>query len=387
MEEEANRKYLDEHVKPILDRLIVDIIIKKPKNALEFMKEWLEIKGPLALQKQLSPSPSKKSRKKLEESGSEEEDEEDTLGELGSKEELAKLKQHKNSRTSVSAEVYGTYNKKAIYVPAVVPKTPEQKSRIKLRLGQSFMFSALDEKEQEIVIDAMQEKIFPVGSVIIEQGDPHGDMLYVVDSGSLDCYKKLSKDAEPKLLKTYVPGESFGELALLYNAPRAATIKVTQQATLFLLDRECFNSIVKDAATKKREKYEEFLAKMDILSTMDAYERSKISDALKPVKFKKGDVVVKEGDKGDTFYFIEIGKAIATKQLTPGTPAQTVYSYKEGDYFGELALLRDTPRAASVIAETDLQLVALDRFSFKRLLGPLEDLLKRNFAKYELFAK
>jgi len=94
---------------------------------------------------------------------------------------------------------------------------------------------------------------------------------------------------------------------------------------------------------------------------------------------------VKEGDKGDTFYFIESGHAIATKLVSPDSPPQTVYNYKEGDYFGELSLLRDTPRAASVIADSDLQLVALDRFSFKRLLGPLEDLLKRNFAKYELF--
>jgi len=51
-----------------------------------------------------------------------------------------------------------------------------------------------------------------------------------------------------------------------------------------------------------------------------------------------------------------------------------------------LALLRDTPRAANIIAESDISVVSLDRFSFKRLLGPLEELLKRNFAKYELFA-
>mmetsp|Transcript_124544 Transcript_124544/g.186053 ORF Transcript_124544/g.186053 Transcript_124544/m.186053 type:complete len:121 (+) Transcript_124544:889-1251(+) len=118
---------------------------------------------------------------------------------------------------------------------------------------------------------------------------------------------------------------------------------------------------------------------------MDPYERSKIADALKSYKFKKGDYVVREGEHGDSFFFIEDGEAIATKVLVPGKAAETVYRYKTGDYFGELALLRDTPRAANIVAQTDLSLVSLDRLSFKRLLGPLDDILKRNFARYEKF--
>jgi len=289
------------------------------------------------------------------------------------------------SRISVSAEVYGEYNKKENYVPKMIKKTAEQRSRIKLRLSQSFMFSALDDKEQEIVIDAMEEKQFEHGAFVIQQGET-GDHLYVVDSGSLDCFKQTSKDSEPKKVKEYVPGESFGELALLYNAPRAATVKVVEPATLFSLDRETFNHIVKDAAVKKREKYDEFLSKVELLTTMDAYERSKIADALKIQKFKKGEYIVKEGEKGDTFYFIEEGEAVATKLLTSDGQPQNVYHYKSGDYFGEIALLRDAPRAANIVTETDVVVAALDRFSFKRLLGPLEDILKRNFSKYELFA-
>ena len=56
--------------------------------------------------------------------------------------------------------------------------------------------------------------------------------------------------------------------------------------------------------------------------------------------------------------------------------------YKSGDYFGELALLKDEPRAASIIAKTDCKLLTLDRMAFKRLLGPLEDLLQRNSETY-----
>jgi len=60
----------------------------------------------------------------------------------------------------------------------------------------------------------------------------------------------------------------------LYNAPRAATIKAKTNAVLFALDRETFNHIVKDAAAKKREKYDHFLSQIEIFKTMDVYERS-----------------------------------------------------------------------------------------------------------------
>lgn len=69
-----------------------------------------------------------------------------------------------------------------------------------------------------------------------------------MDEGELDCYRKFPGKDEDTFLKTYNPGESFGELALLYNAPRAATIKAKTDSTLFSLDRDCFNGIVKDAA-------------------------------------------------------------------------------------------------------------------------------------------
>jgi cAMP-dependent protein kinase regulator len=95
-------------------------------------------------------------------------------------------------------------------------------------------------------------------------------------------------------LKTYVPGEAFGELALLYNAPRAATITAKTNCHLWVLDRNTFNFIVKDAASRKREQYEDFLKSVSILSQMDHYERAKLADAIKEEKFNPGDFVIKE---------------------------------------------------------------------------------------------
>ena len=169
-----------------------------------------------------------------------------------------KKKNVKAQRAGVSAEVYGDWNKKGNFKPKIVHKSAEVKEKLKTRLLQAFMFNALEEKEFEIVVDSIAEvKIHP-GDLVIKEGD-EGDCMYIVEQGTLTCTKHFKGNAEPTFLKEYNPGEGFGELALLYNAPRAATIKAKTESVVWRLDRDTFNNIVKDAAAKKREKYENFL--------------------------------------------------------------------------------------------------------------------------------
>ena len=292
----------------------------------------------------------------------------------------------KGMRTSVSAEVYGIHNVKKPYVPRVIPKTNEQIERIKDKCMQSFIFNSLEDKELKTVIDSFEEKKYKAGQAVITQGE-EGDVLYLVDSGELDCEKVFKSGDTPTYLKTYIPGESFGELALLYNAPRAATIKAKTDATLWALDRECFNNIVKDAAMKKREKYENTLKKVEILKSIDPYELGQICDALKSITYKAGETIIKQNDTGDIFYILDEGKAHAEKVFEEGKPAQNVKDYGSCDYFGELALLKGEPRAATIIADTDCKLLSLDRMAFKRLLGPLENILQRNSENYVKYMK
>ncbi len=160
-------------------------------------------------------------------------------------------------------------------------------------------------------------------------------------------------------MKNYEQGEAFGELALLYNAPRAATITAKTPCRLWVLDRATFNHIVKESASKRREKYEEFLKSVKILSSMDMYERSKLPDALKTFEYKQGDYIINQGEDGDIFYLPIDGEAVATKSID-GQPPKEVMQYKEGDYFGELALLKNEPRAANVVAKVCLSLMRLD---------------------------
>ena len=283
-------------------------------------------------------------------------------------------------RTSVSAEVFGRYNKKEEYQPYVVPKSNEVKDRIKSILQMAFMFKALDEPELNIVIDAMEEKKAEAGETIITQGEA-GSVLYVVEDGQLDCFRRANPEDEPALVKNYQQGDAFGELALLYNAPRAATIVAKTAVTLWQLDRNTFNHIVKDAAQNKRDKYEDFLGSVPILQTMDHYERSKIADAIKEHSFAAGQTIITQGDEGNDFYLLISGNCIATKSSS-GAQATKVMDYGPSDYFGERALLKSEPRAANVIAQTDVKVATIDRDSFMRLLGPLDTILQRNMNDY-----
>ncbi|CAI2371039.1 unnamed protein product [Moneuplotes crassus] len=283
-------------------------------------------------------------------------------------------------RTSVSAEAFGVWNKKSDFKPVVVPKNESTKDKIRSRLSQSFLFNSLDEKEFEIVIDAMTEVKLNPGECIIKEGDD-GDYLYVVETGQLQCSKIFPGNTEPTNLIVYNPGGAFGELALLYNAPRAATITAIDECLLWGLDRKTFNHIVKDAAVRKREMYDEFLKKVKILQTMDAYERQTVADAFSKHKYSQGDLIIKEGEDGDELYFLVEGEAQATKNIDG--ELKKVMEYKAGDYFGERALIQKEPRAANIeVVSATLEAVSLTKDSFNRLLGPVEDLMKRNMEVY-----
>jgi cAMP-dependent protein kinase regulator len=113
---------------------------------------------------------------------SQSEEEED---EIMNEEELKKKQQRKgkNKRAGVSAEAYGEFNKKEDFIPRVIEKTEEQKNKIKNRIISSFLFSNLDQKELEIVINAMDEKRYKPNENVITQGE-NGDCLYVVEEGN-----------------------------------------------------------------------------------------------------------------------------------------------------------------------------------------------------------
>lgn len=277
----------------------------------------------------------------------------------------ANLNFNSHRRTSVSAETLNpnTFNNDN-WKPPVHQLSHDQLTRLNASVMKNFLFNQLDDEALRTIIFALEEKRAAAGTEIISQGD-QGDFFYVVEKGTVDYL------VDGKVVNTSSDGSSFGELALMYNSPRAATVLAKSDCILWALDRLTFRRILLDGTSKKRSLYESFLKEVPVLQSLSSYERSKLADALNTQVFNSGENVVTEGEADENFYFIEDGTAEVIK-----AGQGVVATLKKGDYFGELALLYDSPRQATVKAVTQLKAVCLNKNGFQRLLGPAVDILK-----------
>jgi len=302
-----------------------------------------------------------------------EEDEDDDEEEELDKDQFMRHMRSKQ-RTSVSAEAYGDWNQITAFSPVVIPKSEEQKKKLREVLQQCILFETLDHDSLDIIVDAMAERSLDAGERIISEGEA-GDVMFVIEQGSFDCLKQL--DGHEEVVKHCSAGDYFGELALLYNSPRAASVVARETSLIWELDRETFNHVVRDASIAKREKFESFLSQVPIMEALGPYERAQLADALKIQLVTAGTTVLHQGEEGKLFYIVEDGQLVAMKS-EGGGPEQEVLNYFRGSYFGELALLgSDDARAATVVAQTDAKLLWIDRTMFERLLGPLKDVMKQ----------
>lgn len=158
-------------------------------------------------------------------------------------------------------------------------------------------------------------------------------------------------------------GGSFGELALIYGTPRAATVRAKTDVKLWGIDRDSYRRILMGSTIRKRKMYEEFLSRVSILESLDKWERLTVADALETVNFDDKETIVRQGEPGDDFYIIVDGTALVLQNRAEGNPEEATEVGRLGpsDYFGEIALLLDRPRAATVVAKGPLKCVKLDR--------------------------
>ncbi|XP_015518685.1 cAMP-dependent protein kinase type II regulatory subunit isoform X1 [Neodiprion lecontei] len=284
-------------------------------------------------------------------------------------------------RKSVFAETYNPEeDEDEEGIKMVHPKSDQQR----LRLGESvktiLLFRALDKEQMADVLDAMFEKTVEAGDYIIRQGDD-GDNFYVIEKGKFEVYVKDPSGADV-LIHTYDNSGAFGELALLYNMPRAATIKAITPGTLWAMDRQTFRRILLKSAYKKRKMYEDLINKVPMLKSLENYERMNLADALAPKHFADGELIIKQGDIADGMYFVEDGVVKITILGDNGREVE-INRVPAGGYLGELALVTHKPRAASAYAVGNVKLAFLDVEAFERLLGPCMELMKRNIEDYE----
>lgn len=242
--------------------------------------------------------------------------------------------------------------------------TSYQLNILKKSLAQNFLFKSVDESALHLIFESLKQKKFKKGDIIIRQGD-EGDYFYVVEHGAVEY------SIGDAVVGQEGVGASFGELALMYFSPRAATVKATTDSILWALDRITFRRILLDETATKRQMYKEFLKEVPILEHLTKYQLSKLADALLSESLEAGTSIIKEGDIGDKFYIIVSGQAEVFKKSEG-----KVKNLTKASHFGEVALLNNLPRQATVIAKTKVSLVYLDKAGFERLLGPIADILK-----------
>lgn len=287
-----------------------------------------------------------------------------------------------NRRVSVCAEAFNPDEDDEDTEPRVVhPKTDEQRCRLQEACRDILLFKTLDQEQFSQVLDAMFELIVQPREHVIDQGDD-GDNFYVIERGVYDI------EVSGKVVGQYDNKGSFGELALMYNTPRAATIIATQEGALWGLDRATFRRLIVKNNAKKRRMYETFIESVPLLKSLEATERMKIVDVLGAKQFSEGERIITQGDKADCFYIVESGDVrIMMKSKTKADHADNaeveIARCSRGQYFGELALVTNKPRAASAYAEGDVKCLVIDVQAFERLLGSCKEIMKRNIAHYE----
>lgn len=268
----------------------------------------------------------------------------------------------------------------------VIPKTDSQKARIKASIGSNLLFRQLDEQQSNDVLLAMKEVKVDKDHIVIRQGD-QGDFFYVVESGTLDVHidPKLSSSFNNSIPRgglagrgsvgsttssdstlgedlghhppttqggssiphgqtavsflgeyksSYGPSSAFGELALLYLQPRAASIVSTSPCVLWAVDRVTFRSILTETNGRKRWTLEKFLRKVSLFDTLDSSRIAKLADALHIREYKVGDRIITQGEPGREFFIVLSGELMVQRRRAEGEEEVQVGHVIAGEYFG-----------------------------------------------------
>lgn len=264
----------------------------------------------------------------------------------------------------------------ANFKPPVHEKSAEEKAFIRDALKHNFVFEHLHPKELHPLLMAFEKTTVAPDELIIKQGD-EGDYFYICQTGS---FKFIVNDKE---VGEAGAGASFGELALMYKSPRAATVKAAEAATLFRVDQKTFRFIMQKQTQKGQADKVALLQGVDFLKDLQIQELSKLSHAMTPRPFTKGEYLMRKGDAADFFYLLSEGTCMATDVGVGDTKYEDV-SYKAGDFFGERALVTGDPRAANVVASSDGMAFCIDKKTFELVLGDLEGACIRSQDKTRL---
>jgi cAMP-dependent protein kinase regulator len=209
----TDEEYLENKARNIIEPLVNAVLTEKPQDIFLYMIDYLQklqgksvnsfnmereelsnLRKELKRYKKANTNDENMEKEEVVSKKSEESEEEE---EDDKAEEIINIRKNKaaqsKQRSGVSAEAYGKFNKKQEFVARVIKKTEVQKKRILERIMMSFLFNSLEDKDVNTVIDAMEEKIVKAKTHVIKEGE-QGDVLYLIESGILECYKTFVKE-------------------------------------------------------------------------------------------------------------------------------------------------------------------------------------------------
>jgi HlyB family type I secretion system ABC transporter len=254
----------------------------------------------------------------------------------------------------------------------------------------SSAFRFLSDEHFAALEPLLEEEHYDFGDIIVRQDDP-ADSFYILTHGRARALK-IKSDGEEIPLGSLKPGDSFGEAALAEGGVRSATVRCSTAVDVLRIDRDDFLKLVKKVPELKHyiemigrnRAVQSFLYQFSNFGRLPGPALRSMIDKLSPVGVTKGNLIIREGDAAGPLYVIEKGRARA---FTGGNGRElNLAFYREGDFFGELSILNGAPRAASVEAFTDCQLLALEPKSVRELRGrfpEFDKLLSERLALYQ----
>ncbi|XP_038143488.1 cGMP-dependent protein kinase 2 [Cyprinodon tularosa] len=245
-----------------------------------------------------------------------------------------------------------------------VKKTSSETNLIIKAIQKNDFLSRLDDEQISMMVDLLRSSQFKPGEEVIKEGS-EGDSMYIVAAGEL-MVTQSGRD-----LRSLTTGDVFGELAILYNCKRTATVKAKTPVHLWCMERQTYRTIITNKSKKKREELMGFLKTSRTLKDLNDAQLSKIIDSMEEVKFQDKDVIVREGTEGNTFYIILKGEVLVTKNVN-GHQKQ-IRRMGKGEHFGEQALIREILRTATCTADGPVTCFSMDKEVFEETI-PVEHL-------------
>jgi CRP-like cAMP-binding protein len=240
------------------------------------------------------------------------------------------------------------------------------------------LFATMDEAELGLLRSRLRPEHHAAGTVIIRQGDA-GDRFYIIERGHVEVTVRDERGVTD-VARQLDRGDYFGELALLRDAPRNATCRTTVPSDLLSLSRDDFDALVR-RRFELGEKLDrsiaraQLLRRMPLFSELDGEQIQYLAAQLREETYEPGEALIRQGEIGDTFYVIDSGRVQvvvrpeATEEGAPAEAERVLTERGPGEYVGEIALLLEVPRTATVRALTRVEALALHKDDFGRLVA------------------